>query len=124
MQYAPKWKFNLNGTYTIDLQGGARIGLFAQAAYQSELFHTQFNDPLIGQDSFTLIDARVNYLSPNGVWEFAVYGKNLTDEEYFQNTVRFTSLSQGNPADRFNIGAGLGYPAPGRHYGVEATVRF
>ena len=45
-------------------------------------------------------------------------------EEYFQNTVRFTSLSEGNPADRYNIGAGLGYPAPGTSWGLEGTVRF
>lgn len=124
LQNAPEWKLNLNGTYTFELQGGASIDWFAQISYQSELFHTQFNDSLIGQDAITLLDSRVSYIAANGNWEVAVYGKNLTDEEYFQNTVRFTSLSQGNPADRFNIGGALGFPSPGTSYGVEATVRF
>nr|MDJ0657008.1 TonB-dependent receptor [Xanthomonadales bacterium] len=124
LQNAPEWKFNLNGTYTIKLDNGGEVDVFAQVSHQSEIFHTQFNDPLIGQDDTTLVDARIAYIGIGGYWEFALWGKNLTDEEYFQNTVRFTSLSEGNPADRFNIGAGLGYPAPGRSYGVEATYRF
>ncbi len=124
LQNAPEWKGNVNGTYTVGLRSGAEVRIFGQVSYQSELFHTQFNDPLIGQDATTLVDGRVAWVSADGNWELAAYGKNLTDEEYFQNTVRFTSLSEGNPADRFNIGAGLGYPAPGRSWGVEATRRF
>ncbi|WP_405237108.1 TonB-dependent receptor [Lentisalinibacter orientalis] len=124
LQNAPEWKGNVNGTYTVGLRSGAEVRIFGQVSYQSELFHTQFNDPLIGQDATTLVDGRVAWVSADGNWELAAYGKNLTDEEYFQNTVRFTSLSEGNPADRFNIGAGLGYPAPGRSWGVEATLRF
>lgn len=124
LQNAPELKANLNGTYTIDLASGSVISLFGQVSHQSEIFHTQFNDPLIGQDAITLLDARAAWTSADDKYEVAVYGKNLTDEEYFQNTVRFTSLSEGNPADRFNIGAGLGYPAPGTSWGIEATARF
>jgi iron complex outermembrane receptor protein len=124
LQNAPELKANLNGTYSIDLASGSVISLFGQLSHQSEIFHTQFNDPLIGQDAVTLLDARVAWTSAGDKYEVAVYGKNLTDEEYFQNTVRFTSLSEGNPADRFNIGAGLGYPAPGVNWGIEATARF
>jgi len=124
LQNAPEFKANLNGTYTIDLSGGAHIDLFGQVSHQSEIFHTQFNDPLIGQDAITLLDARAAWSSADDKYTVALYGKNLTDEDYFQNTVRFTSLSEGNPADRFNIGAGLGYPAPGMSWGLEGTVRF
>ncbi len=124
LQNAPEWKFNINGTYTVDLAGGGEINIFGQISHQTEIFHTQFNDPLIGQDDTTLVDARVSYAPGDAPWDVAIFAKNLTDEEYFQNTVRFTSLSEGNPADRFNIGAGLGYPAPGRQVGVEATYRF
>ena len=124
LQNAPEFKGNVNGTYTVELAGGGELTFFGQVSHQGELFHTQFNDPLIGQDAITLVDARVAYESPGDRFEVAVYGRNITDEEYFQNTVRFTSLSEGNPADRFNIGAGLGYPAPGSTWGIEGTVRF
>jgi len=124
LQNAPEFKANVNATYTIDLSAGGHIDLFGQVAHQSEIFHTQFNDPLIGQDAITLLDARAAWSSADDKYTVALFGKNLTDEEYFQNTVRFTSLSEGNPADRFNIGAGLGYPAPGTSWGLEGTVRF
>ncbi|MGI9225875.1 MAG: TonB-dependent receptor [Woeseiaceae bacterium] len=124
LQNAPEFKGNINGTYVFDLASGGQVSLFGQISHQSEIFHTQFNDPLIGQDSITLLDARAAWTSADDKFEVAAYGKNLTDEEYFQNTVRFTSLSEGNPADRFNIGAGLGYPAPGISWGLEGTIRF
>ena len=54
---------------------------------------------------------------------FALFGKNLGDEEYFHNIVQFTSTSDAR-RDPFNIGNALGYPAPGRQWGVELTYRF
>lgn len=124
LQNAPEVKGNLNMTYVFDLDGGAQLSLFGQFSAQSELFHTQFNDPLIGQEAIGLLDARIAWTNADDNIEVALYGKNLTDEKYFQNTVRFTSLSEGNPADRYNIGAGLGYPAPRMSFGIEGTYRF
>ena len=121
---APKVSLNVNATYEVPLSNGARVDIFGQLSYQSRVFHTQNNEDLIGQDGFALLDARIAYVAEDESWEIAVFGKNLTDEEYFQNTVRFTSLSQGNPADVDNIGAGLGYPGEGLSYGVQASYRF
>ena len=121
---APEFSFNLNGTFTQPLSSGARIELFSQISYQSQVFHTQNNEDLIGQEGLLLMDARLSYISADDSWEVAGIVKNLFDEEYFQNTVRFTSLSQGNPADSNNIGAALGYPGEGRWYGVQASYRF
>lgn len=121
---APKFKFNTNAVYTIEMSGGAWVDVFGQLSYQSRIFHTQNNENLIGEGSLALVDARVSYHTEDGRWEIAVYGKNLFDKEYYQNTVRFTSLSQGNPADANNIGAALGYPAEGISYGVQVGYRF
>lgn len=121
---APKVSLNVNATYEVPLSSGARVDIFGQLSYQSRVFHTQNNEDLIGQDGFALLDVRIAYVAEDESWEFAIFGKNLTDEEYFQNTVRFTSLSQGNPADVNNIGAGLGYPGEGLSYGVQASYRF
>jgi hypothetical protein len=49
--------------------------------------------------------------------------KNLTDEDYFHNIVQFTSTSDARK-DVFAIGNALGYPAAGRHWGLEVTYRF
>ena len=58
-----------------------------------------------------------------GGLEVAAFGKNLGDEDYFHNIVQFTSTSDAR-RDPFNIGNALGYPAPGRQWGVELLYRF
>ena len=121
---APEWKASFAANYAIPLNNSGRIDLTTQISYQSRVYHTQHNENLISQGAFALLNARAAYVSPDERWEISLWGKNLGDEQYFQNTVRFTSLSQGNPADVNNIGAGLGYPASGRSFGVEATFNF
>jgi len=49
--------------------------------------------------------------------------RNATDEEFFQNSVRFTSLSDST-TDPTRIGAALGYPAEGRSYGMQVSYSF
>jgi iron complex outermembrane receptor protein len=123
MVNAPEWKANATAQYTFALGDRGSLVLAGQLSYQDDIFFTQINEPEVGQKAITLIDARASWFSPSGQLELAAYGKNLSDEEYFHNGVRFTSTS--DPAkDVFQIGNALGYPAPGRSWGVRATYRF
>ena len=47
--------------------------------------------PII-QDSFTLMDANLAWLSPDTHWRFGIVGKNLTDEEYLTNGYNIPAL--------------------------------
>jgi iron complex outermembrane receptor protein len=123
MVNAPEWKANATAQYTLALGDRGTVVLAGQLSYQDEIFFTQINEPEVGQESITLVDARVSWFSPSGQLELSALGRNLSDEEYFHNGVRFTSTS--DPAkDVFQIGNALGYPAPGRSWGVRATYRF
>lgn len=123
MVNAPEWKANATVQYTFTLGDRGSLVLAGQLSYQDEVFFTQINEPEVGQDAITLLDARASWFSPSGALELSAWGKNLSDEEYFHNGVRFTSTS--DPAkDVFQIGNALGYPAPGRSWGVRATYRF
>ncbi len=120
---APEWKLNATARYDVPLGSAGSLVLFGQLSYQDDVFFTQINEPEVGQEAFTLLDARIAWLDAGGHWELAAFGRNLTDEEYFHNGVRFTSTS--DPAlDVFQIGNALGYPAPGRSWGLQATYRF
>jgi len=120
---APEFKLVGNFRYEWDMGANAAY-VFGQVTSQSEVFHSQFNERIIGQDGITLLDFRAGYLiGPDRNWEIAAIIKNATDEEYFQNSVRFTSLSD-TTTDPARIGAALGYPAEGRSYGIEAKYRF
>ena len=119
---APDFKLNIGVEYDIEMAGGRYVTLSGQLSHQDDVFFTQFNEPVVGQDGVTLIDGRVAYqLSEN--FELALFGRNLADEDYFQNVVRFTSTSDPG-RDPLGIGNALGYPAPGRTYGLQAFFRF
>ncbi len=120
---APEWKGTLSAGYGIDLASGGRVSLFAQVSHQGRVFFLPANTDVMSQRAYTLVDARVAYTTENGALELAAFGKNLGDEEYFHNIVQFTSTSDIR-RDPFNIGNALGYPAPGRQWGVELTYRF
>jgi iron complex outermembrane receptor protein len=119
---APKFKGTLYAAYTVPLAGG-ELALSGQVAHQGRVFfNNPANDPVSSQGAVTLLDARVGWTSGNGAIEVAAFGKNLSDEEYFHNIVQFTSTSDAR-LDVFGIGNALGYPAPGRQWGVEFTYR-
>ena len=72
-------------------------------------------DPFIGyQDDFTMIDLRLSIGSPDGTWEIAALGKNLTDEYVGYNN-NDQPLASGNG---FNSVGKL------RSYAVQASYRF
>lgn len=54
------------------------------------------------QDANTLLNGRVTWESADEDWEVALYGRNLTDEEYFNGKLDLVALlgrEQGNPAN-------------------------
>jgi iron complex outermembrane receptor protein len=44
------------------------------------------------REANTLYDATITYTSPDGSWEVALWGKNLLDERYINNTFGLGSL--------------------------------
>jgi iron complex outermembrane receptor protein len=123
MVNAPEVKLITNLRYDWELAGNTAF-VFGQVTHQDDVFHSQFEDPLVGQDSYTLVDLRAGYrFGENEEWEVAAIVKNATDEEYFQNSVRFTSLSDSG-TDPARIGAALGYPAEGRSYGLQLRFTY
>ncbi len=58
----------------------------------------------------------LSYKAPNGAWSAAIYGKNVTDEEYFSQALNFQNDAP------FGIVAGT--PARGSEYGVKLGLDF
>ena len=59
------------------------------------IFHTYFganNDPLLRADAYSLHNARLTWVSPQGDWEAAVFATNLTDERAITSKLNFLSL--------------------------------
>ncbi len=120
---APELKIVTNLRYDWNI-GDNTLYAFGQYTWQDDIFHSQFNEAAVGQAAYGLLDLRAGFIfGADDQFEIAVVGKNLTDEEFFQNSVRFTSLSN-TATDPGQVGAALGYPGEGRSYGVQLRYGF
>ena len=93
---APEW------TATLAIDGDLPIGRFGTAftrleyAYRSGNFYTTDNNPQFAQGSFALVNLYLRYEPPNGNWYAFAAGRNLGDEDYFNQV--FLQASPGYPA--------------------------
>ena len=88
----PKWSATLSGTYEMPLGSGGDIKANVSYSYKSQIEHNIPNNPFIRQDGYGLVNVRLIWISPGSDWEVAVFGTNLTDEEYLQATTNFAGL--------------------------------
>jgi iron complex outermembrane recepter protein len=111
---APDFSFTGLADYTIPLGGGDAIDLLASASYRTKVFFDPSNDPLIVQEAYWVVNARAAYTIDDGRWQLAVFGRNLTDEEYLNMA--------------FNLQSSFGLlqeiVAPPLTVGVEASFHY
>ena len=80
---APENSYNIAAIYDLPTANG-------NWNFRLELNHadeqrTDFVDDRIIQDEFDLLDARVGWTSNDETWEVALWGKNLTEEDYISH---------------------------------------
>ncbi len=106
LRQAPNTSYNIMADYFLPSDMG-------EFAFHIEFSHIdeQLNDYLFTAtvlDEQNLLDARIGWTSTNGQWEVALWGKNLTGEDYFAHT--------------YVIGPGvIGVWGPPKTYGITAT---
>jgi iron complex outermembrane receptor protein len=111
--------FNSEWTGTVGAQYEFFIGSLGvtprvDVSYRSEYNPTTNEDPLLDQDGFTLVDARLDFALSGDRVTLSVFGKNLTDEVY-------TEFVGGAP---FLNRVRLGDTGRRRQYGVQASINF
>jgi outer membrane receptor protein involved in Fe transport len=109
--FTPKWQSITNIDYAFPLTPS--LGAFAGGSltYNSKTYAGVGALDLMQIDSFTLLDLRAGLELNNGHYRIWVWGKNVTDEYYWNNV-----FANGNAIARF-----VGQPAT---YGISASDRF
>ncbi len=111
---APKFNALFGADYALPLARGDVVELSASASYRAHQFFESNNNPLVAQNGYWLLDARLSYTSPNKKWDVAVLGKNLTNQQYLNFSNDLTS--------------GLGFleeiVGPPRYVGGELVYRY
>jgi iron complex outermembrane receptor protein len=110
---SPEWSFSLHPSYEFTLGGAGSLTLTANAVYKGEQFHSEFNDPRMASEAYTLVDANVLFTSASERYTVNLWGKNLTDEFVWSGSYAVASTR--------TIGGTL---LPPRTYGVTLNVRF
>jgi iron complex outermembrane receptor protein len=108
---APEYTANLQGKYQFDLDNGAAITIGAGGYYRSQIFFTPFNSINVKEDSITIYNANIKYIHPGEKFELNIWGKNLTDEEYYGSKfpVSTTYIIMGTLAAPSTYGVTLSY---------------
>ena len=90
-------------TWALGLQYGFKMASGSltprlDATYQSKIYFTSNNQG--EQDGYALVNGRITWAAANRNWELALYGRNLTNKEYFAgklSLIGFFGREQGNP---------------------------
>ena len=70
-------------------------------------FYDDANKSFVKDDAYAVFDAKIGYQT--GEWDFYVYGKNLTDEEYITEFISNSKLMKASFGQPLTIGVGLRY---------------
>ncbi len=85
---APQWQFNGDIEYRFPVGGSLDAFVGVSPRYQSSTKSAFGTNPLIGVDSYTLLDVRAGIETEDGIWRLEAYGRNVTDEYYWTQVTR------------------------------------
>jgi iron complex outermembrane receptor protein len=78
MPQSPEWSGSGLVRYGFDL-GNGELSFQADARYNSKRFFNTVNHPALSDEEDFVVNGRIAYILGEGDWEFAVWGKNLTN---------------------------------------------
>jgi len=105
LPYSPDWTGNLALDYSHTFAGGWALAMRGEALYNDKAYSDSSNDERWASDAYTRIDARIGMTSPSGRFGVALWGKNLTEEDYFLGGFEFfgTAYASINAPRTFGI---------------------
>jgi iron complex outermembrane receptor protein len=121
----PKFTAALGGQYSMAVAGGGRLTPRLDMTYQSTIYFAA-NNGCFGagstagcgqtdnQGGYTLLNGRIAYETANKKWQASLWGRNLTDKEYFYGKLSLITF----------FGREEGNPAPPREYGLTVQRKF
>ena len=114
LERSPKNKFSVVSNYTVQVGSAGSVELTGGVTYQSRMTFRSGASSIYEQGEFALFNASLTYKPNGGKWALQLYGKNLSNKEYFLH-------KQGASAA---AAAASGYSALPRTYGVRTQVNF
>jgi iron complex outermembrane receptor protein len=98
LPYSPDLSASLAFDYTTAIGAGWDLFLRGEAVYRDDSFTDSRNDARFAQASSTVVNARIGLISPGDRFSVHLWGKNVTDEDFFLGGFEFL----GNSYASFN----------------------
>jgi outer membrane receptor protein involved in Fe transport len=120
-EFTPEYQATLSADYSMPIGDALEFRANVDFIYSDDYLASPTLDPNLEQDSYTKVNARVSIGGADGMWDVALVGKNLTDEEVvsFGNTTPLsTTLTGGAGAAYYGF-----YDRPSS-VAIQGTLRF
>lgn len=82
---APSTTLSLSPTYTFNLFDKYRLLAALNMTHTGKSYNDITNSEVIARRPLSLINSRLSLMPKNGKWSFALWGKNLTNQIYYQH---------------------------------------
>ena len=92
LPYAPQWSFNVRGDYIFaisdTLEGIVGVSVLGQSETTSKLTTVAAEKDIFEIRDYVVVNANLGIASTDGQWKVMLWGKNITDEYYWTNTIQ------------------------------------
>lgn len=116
MPNSPDFQYSVGAEYAVTLAAGGELAIRLDYAGIDDFFSNAARNQLFVLDGYETLDVNMSYWAKSKSWKASVYGKNITDEEYFTQALNFQNDAP--------FGLVAGTPARGSEYGVKLTFNF
>ena len=84
--FSPEWQTSVTADWTQPLGNGLQwfVGTSWSWLDEQNVGTSSNNDPQAMQDAYSIVNARLGLRSASGDWEVALFGNNLTEEDFCQ----------------------------------------
>ncbi len=83
--YSPDWEYTLIAEYRLNVFDHYEVSLGADVSYRSETNASLEEDDRFFIDDYTVFNARLGFSSYTQPWQLQLWGRNITDEYYYNN---------------------------------------
>ncbi len=104
IQNTPAYTANLSFAYYHPNGFYSRLDMRAAG---ETYFYKDGDNSFVKEDPFVTVATRIGYQTPD--WDFYIYGKNLTDEDYVVDLISNSMLMVAGFGDPLTVGAGVRY---------------
>ena len=117
LKRAPELTYAIGFNCAVDIGSWGYMSARASFAHRDETAWSEDNRAYVPEQD--IVDAGLSFSSNDGMWVFALYGKNLTNEVKWGGDTQLPSMLGSAP-----LGGTFSPLAKGRMYGVEVTMTF